>query len=572
MLPIAQEAARPDSHAVPLEALVTLLEASGEGVLLANLDDPHLTLTFVNGAFETITGYSREEVIGKDCSFLQGADQLQPEIARINEAIERRAPVSCTLRNYRKDGALFWNALRLVPVVDRTGRATHFLGLMRDVTAPRQALEQLDRAGRIDLLTGCLNRHAIIGRLEALLAQPSGCLLVVKLNVARFHEINTGFGHEVGDMALREIARRLGALRPDAVARIGGDEFAVAKALGSREHVEPWLDRLHAELTRAYVLPAATIEVRFATGFVVAEPGSDAIAVIRQAGTALHESKTSRLRETREFDGADVLRLQNRLRLTSDLQQALANDEFLFHYQPKFDLRTGQIVGAEALIRWGHGVFGVQRPARFIALAEENGLILDIGRWGRRAAARFAAEINAARSTPLSISVNVSAVELTHRDFIASLAEALAVSGADPSWLTLELTETLVAQDTPEILGLFRRLRELGVGLSVDDFGTGYSSLCYLDRFPITEIKIDRSFVADLRRSASKRIIVGAVIDLGRAQGIDVVAEGVETEADRQALREMGCPLAQGFILSPPLDPARFKAFIERAAGPPAEE
>jgi EAL domain-containing protein (putative c-di-GMP-specific phosphodiesterase class I) len=296
---------------------------------------------------------------------------------------------------------------------------------------------------------------------------------------------------------------------------------------------------------------------------------------MRQAGAALHESRSSRLREPREFDAVSVTRFRNRVRLTTEIQHALANGEFLFHYQPKIDLRSGEVVGAEALMRWDHGVFGLQPPARFIDLAEESGLIVPLGQWGRGEATRFATELNSGREHPLTIAVNVSVAELMHRDFADSLADSLARSGAQPSWLTLELTETLLAEGSAEVLDLLRRLRAMGVGLSVDDFGTGYSNLAYLDRLPITEIKIDRSLVGDLRLNSARRIIVGAVIALGRELGIDVVAEGVECVEDLEVLRGMGCPLGQGFTFSRPLPKDRFKAFLartpsdDRASQPP---
>ena len=273
-------------------------------------------------------------------------------------------------------------------------------------------------------------------------------------------------------------------------------------------------------------------------------PGCDALSLIRQAGAALHRSKRSRLR------------------LTSELQHAVAENEFLFHYQPKFDLQTGALVGAEALLRWNHGLFGVQLPGRFIGVAEETGLILDIGEWGRRAVARFAAEINRGRATPIRFSLNVSTIELTHGDLVSSVARAIEESDADPAWLTLELTETLMAEDTPALLTLFNRLREVGVGLSVDDFGMGYSNLRYIERFPLSEIKIDKHFVRDISNSSAKQIIVAAVVDLGRELGLDIVAEGIETNAERETLQSMNCPYGQGYLLGRPISDRDFRAFV----------
>jgi EAL domain-containing protein (putative c-di-GMP-specific phosphodiesterase class I) len=349
------------------------------------------------------------------------------------------------------------------------------------------------------------------------------------------------------------------------IARTGGDEFAVGCLVDGREQAVAWLNRIRIALGQRFTLPGASIETKFATGFVIGKAGDSTVSLLRQAGTALHHSRATRLREVQEFDAADQRRSVQRQRMTNELQQAVANNEFLFHYQPRVDLRTGEIIGAEALLRWNHGVFGLQRPDRFIDLAEDTGLILDIGHWGRREVARFAAEVNQRRKTPLHFSVNVAAIELTHRDIVASVQEAVKESGADPAWLTLELTERMLAEETPQLVKMFNELRALGVGLSVDDFGVGYSSFRYVDRYPLTEIKIDKGLVGEMAQSAAKRIIVGAVIEIGRESGFDIVAEGIETEPQRDALRAMNCPFGQGYLFGEPVEPDAFKARVGAA-------
>jgi diguanylate cyclase (GGDEF)-like protein len=383
--------------------------------------------------------------------------------------------------------------------------------------------------------------------------------LVVKIDVARFHYINSGYGFDIGDALLQQVAQRLDGLGADLVARLDSDEFAIACTLGRREDADAWLQRIKDALSQRYALPGAEIDVRFAMGFTVGAARTDALTLIRQAGTALHRSKNSTLRQAHEFDHEDQLRAHNRLRMTDELRRAVVNGELFFHYQPKFDLRSGSLVGAEALLRWENAELGLQLPESFIGLAEETGLVLDIGHWGRSEVARFAAEINRGRVTPIRFSVNVSTIELTHRDLVASVVQALDESAADPSWLTLEITETVMAEHTPELLAVFGRLRDLGVGLSVDDFGTGYSSLRYLERLPLSEIKIDKHFVQGIARSAAKRIIVSGVIDLGRELGLDVVAEGIETASEKETLQAINCPTGQGFLLGRPIDAGRFR-------------
>jgi PAS domain S-box-containing protein/diguanylate cyclase (GGDEF)-like protein len=548
------------------EAIGAVIEEIDEGVLIADANDPHLRLIHANRAFESITGYSRNEAIGKNCRYLQGSDRVQPEIAMMREAITELKPIAITLRNYRKDGRLFWNSIRLFPM-SAPGKMNYVVGLIRDVTDSYLSAERIDRAEHHDQLTGNLNRYTFVERFDALSMSSAQLPVMIKINVAQFQDINTSYGFDVGDALLQQTAQRLKALGPDLIARTGGDEFTIACLVDGREQALAWLNRIGIALGQRFTLPGASIEVRFATGFVIGQAGGNAISLLRQAGTALHHSRGTRLREVKEFDAADQRRSVQRQRLTNELQQAVANSEFLFHYQPRVDLRTGALVGAEALLRWNHGVFGLQRPDRFIEVAEDTGLILDIGHWGRCEVARFAAEVNLHRQTPLHFSVNVAALELTHRDIVASVQHAMKESGADPAWLTLELTERMLAEETPDLMKMFRQLRELGVGLSVDDFGVGYSSFRYVDRYPLTEIKIDKGLVGEMPQSAAKRIIIASVIEIGRELSLDIVAEGIETEAQRESLRVMNCPFGQGYLFGAPVEPDVFKALAGTTSG-----
>ncbi len=542
-----------------VESVRAVIEEIDEGVLIADANDPYLRISYVNRAFETITGFPRNEAIGKSCRYLQGSDRLQPEIARMREAIAELKPIEVTLRNYRKDGRLFWNSVRLFPL-PAASNTTYVVGLIKDVTDLHLSAERIDRAEHYDQLTGSLNRYTFVERFDALSTRSTQLPVIAKINVAQFQDINTSYGFDVGDALLQQTAQRLQALGPDLIARTGGDEFAVACLVDGREQAAAWLDRIRIALGQRFILPGASIEAKFATGFVIGQAGGNTISLLRQAGTALHHSRGTQLREVMEFDAADQRRSVQRQRMTNELQQAVANNEFLFHYQPRVDLRTGSVIGAEALLRWNHAVFGLQRPDRFIELAEDTGLILDIGHWGRCEVARFAAEVNRNRETPLHFSVNVAAIELTHRDIVASVQDAVEQSGADPAWLTLELTERMLAEETPQLVKMFNQLRELKVGLSVDDFGVGYSSFRYIDRYPLTEVKIDKGLISEMAQSAAKRIIVGAVIEIGRELGLDIVAEGIETKAQRDAVMEMNCPFGQGYLFGAPVEAAVFKA------------
>ena len=315
---------------------------------------------------------------------------------------------------------MFWNQLRLTPVYSRRGVASHYIGVIRDVTADIDAAAALQRSANLDQLTSIANRTQFWHRLEDLISRSSAAfLLLAKVDVARFYEINTHFGHETGDALLVAISERLTALSSH-VGRLGADEFALAVELTTADEAEAVIARVRAKLEANFILPGAVLEARFSIGYAVeARPQADALTLLRQAGVALHQSKSTRLRIPTGYDEQSDLRLRNRARLTSDLQQAVLGDSFVMHYQPKVVLETGHIIGAEALIRWQHPVFGMQRPDLFIPIAEETGLIVDIGTSALRKTMLLACEMNERRSEPLRFSVNVSFV----RSYIATCSD-----------------------------------------------------------------------------------------------------------------------------------------------------
>jgi EAL domain-containing protein (putative c-di-GMP-specific phosphodiesterase class I) len=348
---------------------------------------------------------------------------------------------------------------------------------------------------------------------------------------------------------------------------MGANEFALAFEVSPVASEQVIVSRVCAALSPDFVVPGATVSLRFAIGYALGDLLGGVISLIRHAGIALQAAKSDPLSGPRRFHREDGDEARRRVRMTRELKVAIENDEFTYHFQPQIDLCTGEWVGAEALIRWNHPLFGSQPPGRFIETAERSGLLLDIGERGLAAVAAFAKRVNDQRDRPLRFSVNVSATEFLHRDMSDVLAKIMREAGVKPGWLTLEITESMILNDTPGVLEAIRRLRDLGVGLSVDDFGTGYSSLRLLETFPVTEIKIDRSFVTELATSASKSVIVRAVIELGRALGLTVVAEGVETKAQRDLLLKMDCPIGQGYLFSPPTDAEDFAERLRRVSG-----
>jgi diguanylate cyclase (GGDEF)-like protein len=417
----------------------------------------------------------------------------------------------------------------------------------------------------LDLLTGVANRNHFHRQLGAMLQHPAGgCVLLTKCDISRLHDINTSFGYDAGDALLIQVGQRLAHLSGAVIGRLSGDEFAVALPLADPDSSKAALAEIQNLLARKFVLPGAVIDVRFSIGYAVARPGDASIGLLRKAGIALHESKRSPFLDPIEFDRQAAIRIESRVRLTSDLQHALEHGEFSMHYQSKIELATGRLIGAEALLRWDHPAYGAQPPDRFIPIAEDSGLIVEIGAWALRDVARFAVRVNRGRPDPLTFAVNVSQLQFRRHDIAALLRGILAETEADPAWLMLELTETLLADHSPGMIGALQDLRAMGVGLSIDDFGTGYSSLSRLDVFPVSEFKIDRSFIVDVHQNRSKQLIVEAMIRLGEALHIDVVAEGIETEAEVAVLRKLGCRFAQGYLFGRPIAEA---AFMRRLDG-----
>jgi diguanylate cyclase (GGDEF)-like protein len=437
-------------------------------------------------------------------------------------------------------------------------------GVLRNAAQPKEIASRLPESDYLDRLTGVGNRNHFQDHLEQMLRRKGGgYTLLTKCNVSRFHDINTSFGYDVGDALLIQVGQRLRTLPDAAIGRLSSDEFAVGLPLSEPDISAATVAHIRELLAPKFVLPGATIDVRFSIGYALGRAGDDSIALLRKAGIALHESVRSPFHDPIEFDQNAAIRIESRARLTSDLQQALENNQFLMHYQPKVELATGKIVGAEALLRWEHAVYGTQPPSRFIAAAEDSGLIVDIGAWALRHAARFAVRVNRGRLSPLAISVNVSPLQFRRDDLAQLLRTILEQTDAEPSWLMFELTESLLADDSPAMIATLRELRAMGVGLSVDDFGTGYSSLSRLEAFPISEFKIDRSFVSQVDQNRSKLVIVDAMIHLGKELQISVVAEGAETKDEVGVLRKLGCPYVQGHFFGRPMPEPDFVSFLD---------
>ena len=440
----------------------------------------------------------------------------------------------------------------------------------RDITEKLEATERIQTLSYTDALTGLPNRHLLADRVEVALAmakRDGTPFALLFLNLDRFSHINDTLGRAFGDRVLLDVAERVktSVRQIDTVARLGGDEFVVLVNQADDHGAEAAAWRVIEALKRPFTQAGMSFTVTASVGIALYPNDGTALdELLRRADAAMRDVKLAgrsgfRFHRPRpdkhDGDSRSSMRLDHAMRL------ALAQGRFRLHYQPQVDLRDGRVVGAEALIRWRDPELGEVAPAEFIPVAEESGFIVAIGDWVLRRAVTQAAAWLAA-GTPMTVSVNVSALQFQQPGFVDGVAGVLREAGLPPQWLELELTESILIQDAQDAMLRLQALAQLGVQLAIDDFGTGYSSLAYLKRFPIGRLKIDRSFVGGLPTEDSDVAIVQAIIHMGRALRLQIVAEGVETEAQRQFLRDAGCDLFQGYLYAPALDAAAFGARV----------
>jgi diguanylate cyclase (GGDEF)-like protein len=444
----------------------------------------------------------------------------------------------------------------------------------RDVSERQELQERLRTQAFHDPLTGMPNRALFMERLRAAedaFRSDGEAFAVLFLDLDDLKRVNDNLGHEVGDTLLQAVSARIqGCLRPeDLPARLAGDEFAVLlSGPGSDVHAERVSDRILASLREPVHLADRYVQIGLSIGIATsATPAALELGLLRAADVAMYAAKASGKGRSQVFRGSHHARQLDRERLRADLHQALDARQLELYYQPIVALDEGRVTGYEALLRWNHPERGLVAPADFVGIAEESGLIVPIGRWVTQEATRQAAAWQRAGEPPVRMSVNVSARQFQHPRFAWDVADALGQAGLDPHLLTLEITESVLVQDTLQVAGKLRRLKELGVRLALDDFGTGYSSLSYLRRFPIDVLKIDKSFVDGIATSAEDRAVAGAIIQLGQTLRLEVVAEGLETAEQVHVLRELSCPTGQGYHFGRPRPVDRIAALAADRVG-----
>ncbi|MCB8889375.1 putative bifunctional diguanylate cyclase/phosphodiesterase [Vreelandella malpeensis] len=557
---IARDITRRKTADQQLALLQRSVESSTNGVVIVDAQADDLPMVYVNRAFEQITGYARDDVMGLNCRFLQGEETDAATLKQLRRAIQERRDVHVMLRNYRRDGTLFWNDLYISPVRDEQGVVTHFIGVQNDVTAQREYQAQLRHNAHHDALTGLPNRQLLHQRLA------QGCVLakryqrylaVLFIDLDDFKPINDSLGHDVGDFILISVARRLEEeLRPwDTVARIGGDEFIVLLPdLAHEQDVMQVVERLLARLSAPYWYQGEELHITASIG-IGTDDGSitKPRTLIQQADLAMYKAK-GRGRNTYQWYTDELnRRVTERVNLRHALAQAIEQEQFELHYQPQIDSVSGRVVGVEALLRWQHPQQGNIPPIDFIGLSEETGQIIPISDWVLRRACLDAVALNRGEHAPLTMAVNVSPMQVQRPGFVASIERVLAETGLSAELLEIEITEGVLMDSTEHAIDAIEGLRALGVNIALDDFGTGFSSLSYLKRLPIQKLKIDRSFIRDVTCDENDAAIVEGVITLAEKLGLTVLIEGVETREQFLYLRERHPTYLQGYYFARPI-------------------
>jgi len=536
------------------------LDASVNAILITAPSPAGNLIEYVNPAFMRITGYDPAEVIGHDCRVLQRDDREQEGVALIREALAANREVSAVVRNYRKDGALFWNQLFIAPVPNAEGVITHHIGVINDVTDLMRYQEQLEYQANYDSLTRLPNRNLLRDRLQHALIvaqrQHKG-VAVVFMDLDGFKNVNDSLGHSVGDRLLGVVAERLARCTrtSDTVARHGGDEFVIVMTdTVDEQSLIAWMERVRASVSEPVWLDGTELYVGCSMGAsLFPQDGDDAETLMKKADLAMYRAKDMG-RNTFQFYQPEMNASAGaRLNLERRLRRALRDNQFLLHYQPQVDIHTGQIVGTEALVRWHDPEGGLVPPSSFIPVAEESGLIGPLSEWVLREACRQNKAWQNLGLPPARVSVNLSARVFQQRDIARLVMQVLDETGLEPQYLELELTESAIMRNAEEAVSMLNELSALGIGLAIDDFGTGYSSLSYLKRFPVDRLKIDRSFVSDIGISGDDETITSAIIALAHSLKLQVIAEGVETSAQLDFLKERACDEMQGFYFAKPL-------------------
>jgi diguanylate cyclase (GGDEF)-like protein/PAS domain S-box-containing protein len=561
-----------DALYVEKERAVVTLNSIGDAVLCT---DVFGKISYLNLVAETMTGWRREEAIGKSLAevfqIIDGATR-KPARDPMEMAVEQNKTVGLTINCVliRRDG--FESAIEdsAAPIHDRAGRVIGAVIVFHDVSAARAMSLQMTYSAQHDLVTNLPNRLLLNDRISqaiSLARRQRRPLAVLFLDLDRFKNINDSLGHAAGDTLLQSVSKRLLASirRSDTVSRQGGDEFVILLSeVTHPEDAATSARQILQSLSAPHSVDGQDLHILASIGIsLYPQDGEDAETLIENADTAMYHAKESGRNTFRFFKQEMNLKAVDRQLIESSLRRAVERNEFLLHFQPKVNLNSGEITGAEALVRWQHPDRGLTLPAQFVPIAEECGLIVQIGRWVLYETCKQARRWQDAGLPFKRVSVNVSAVEFRDKGFVEGVRAILAETGLDARYLDLELTEGVLMHDVESTTDVLKALKRMGVHLAIDDFGTGYSSLSYLRQFPIDVLKIDQSFVQQITGNPYDSAIVSAIIDMGKNLNQRVIAEGIETREQLAFLQAHRCGEGQGYFFSPPVAADEFAQLLQ---------
>ncbi|MBW8192051.1 EAL domain-containing protein [Neiella marina] len=543
------------------------MEAVVEGLLdgIIIIDCRGKILTF-NQAAQEIFGYSEGETLGKNINMLMGSPHREHHDGYLSNYIERGiSNITGRIREldaWRKDGSIFPIELGVVEV--QVAGEINFIGVVRDITDRKQREHEIHQLAFYDPLTLLPNRRLLLDRLVGAInhsARTNNFSALLFLDLDNFKDLNDSAGHNKGDLLLCQVAERLvnSVRQGDTVARLGGDEFVIIASDLSHDptlaanQAEGLAQKIKDNLAKEYNLDGLTYNSSASIGVTFFNNGNlPKEDLLKQADMAMYKAKYAGRNGVQFFDPQMQVAVSSRATIISDLYAAILGQQFVLFYQKQVD-HLEQCIGVEVLLRWIHPEKGMVSPLQFIPLAEETGLIVPIGEWVlQEACATLAKWSLESEKQHLSIAVNISVVQFSKDNFVQSVFNALEISGANPQLLKLEITETLLANNIPDVKAKMKELQQHGVTFSIDDFGTGYSSLSYLKQLPINQLKIDQGFIRDIINSSNDKAIAQAVITLADSMELQVIAEGVETEAQRALLQSMGCNTYQGYLFGKP--------------------
>jgi diguanylate cyclase (GGDEF)-like protein/PAS domain S-box-containing protein len=554
-------------------------------VLIASFDGLHKPIEYVNPAFERITGYVSAEALGRGIDILFGNETDQAILADIRAAIAEQRETHVILQCCRKDGSRFWNDMHIAPVGDEQGKITHFVAVLNDITETRNYQQQLEHQTNFDLLTELPNQNLLRDRLQqavALAQRQKHIVAVALLDLDNFNFVNESLGHQAGDEVLKLVAQRIKSCvrTTDTVARLASDEFVmvlsgianeenipkvlqrIVEAISSRPQVTDTLQKVLSTVSQPIVMSNRELDITCSIGVsLYPHDGQDTETLLKNAEAAMHRAKELGRNNFQFYTTELNVRLGDRLALQTMLRRALDRGEFVLYYQPKIDVRSGRVSGAEALLRWNSPDRGMVPPVEFIATLEDSGLIIDVGRWIIEKAVAQHALWRAKDPRAPRIAVNISQIQLVQKNFVLMIQEIVKQNGRENCGLDIEITESLIMKDVEANVMKLKTIQAMGVGIAIDDFGTGYSSFSHLATLPINALKIDRSFIINIANNPDHLTIVSAIISLSHLLKHKVIAEGVDSDEQVRLLRELGCDEIQGYIFSRPIPATEFEVW-----------